>query len=333
MKRWSVAREPNIYLAGKSVRHSPTPDEVRHFSENNRFLDFTLCPGDVLYIPRGHIHNASTIDFPNLQRKWTDYDNCPHYPSDLEEATPLLSALDEPSMHLTFSINSEESVENLIHYALHEYFASDGRGYHKNDIVIPAKTTCPSPTQEAMPHDVRIKSVLHHALAAVANRPTDCDNPSYRGLPANKPRRECGATLRKLVPFLLLDENNELRDIKTLSTDRQVDLRILKNEYFKALDIFSDSANITDTITFIKSLLNSGVPTIGADKIACPDALYSISTSNFSEILYDFIQYAKSNFYGTYKHMNKDGKESRDAKLLSVKESLQKVDQGGVMSV
>ena len=323
MKRWSVAREPNIYLAGKSVRRHPTPDEVKHYSETNRFLDFTLCPGDVLYIPRGHMHNASTIDFPNLQRKWVDYDTCPNY------AAPLLSALNEPSMHLTFSINSEESVENLIHYALHEYFAIDGRGYHKNDNVIPAKT-CPSPTQEAMSHDVRIKSVLHHALAEVANRPTDCDNPSYRGLPANKPRRECGATLRKLVPFLLL-EDNELRDIKTLSTDRQVDLRILKNEYFKALDFFSNLANITDTITFIESLLKNDIPTQGADKISCPDALYSLSASDFSEILDDFISYAKSNFYGTYKHMNKDGKVARDTKLVSVKESLQKVGQGGVI--
>ena len=328
MKRWSVAREPNIYLAGKSVRRQPTPDEVKHFSESNRFLDFTLCPGDVLYIPRGHMHNASTIDFPNLQRKW-NHDTCPDYPNHLEEAAPLASALNEPSMHLTFSINSEESVENLIHYALHKYFASDGRGYHKNDIVIPAKT-CPSPTQEAMSHDVRIKSVLHHALAAVANRPTDCDNPSYRGIPANKPRRECGATLRKLVPFLLL-ENNELRDIKTLSTDRQVDLRILKNEYLKALDIFSNLANITDTITFIESLLKNGVPTIGADKIACPDALYSLSAGNFSEILDDFIRYAKSNFYKTYTHINKDGKDAREVKSQSVKESLQKVSQGGVI--
>ena len=327
MKRWSVAREPNIYLAGKSVRHRPTPDEVKHFSESNRFIDFTLCPGDVLYIPRGHMHNASTIDFPNLQRKWSDYDTCPDYPSHLEEAAPLLSALNEPSMHLTFSINSEESVENLIHYALHEYFASDGRGYHKNDIVIPAKT-CPSPTQEAMAHDVRIKSVLHHGLAAVANRPNDCDNPSYRGIPANNARRECGATLRKLVPFLLLDENNEL-SIKTLSTDRQVDLRILKNEYFKALDMFSNLANITETIAFIESLLKNGVPTQGADKIACPDALYSLSASDFSEVLDDFIRYAKSDFYETYEHMNKDGKEARDAKWLSVKESLQKVGQGG----
>ena len=301
---------------------------MKHFSENNRFLDFTLCPGDVLYIPRGHLHNASTIDFPILQRKW-NHDTCPDYPSHLAEATPLLSALNEPSMHLTFSINSEESVENLIHYALHEYFASDGRGHHKNDIVIPANT-CPSPTQEAMPHDVRIKSVLHHALAEVANRPNDCDNPSYRGIPNNKPRRECGATLRKLVPFLLL-ENNELRDIKTLSTDRQVDLKILKNEYIKALDIFRDSANITETIVFIESLIKNGVPTIGADKIACPDALYSLSASDFSEILDDFIRYAQSNFYETYKHMNKDGNEARDAKWLSVKESLQKVGQGGVI--
>jgi len=317
-----------VELTSESLRRHPTPDEVRHFSENNRFLDFTLCPGDVLYIPRGHMHNASTVDFPNLRRSWVDYDTCPDYPSHLEEAAPLASALDEPSMHLTFSINSEESVENLIHYALHEYFASDGRGYHKNDIVIPANT-CPSQTQEAMSHDVRINSVLHHALAAVANRPNDCDNPSYRGIPANKSRRECGATLRKLVPFLLL-ENNELRDIKTLSTERQVDLRILKNEYLKALDFFSNLANITDTITFIESLLKNDIPTQGAERIACPDALYSLSASDFSEILDDFIRYAKSNFYETYKHMNKDGKVAREVKSQSVKESLQKVGQGGV---
>jgi len=86
-KRWSVASEPSIYLSSKDQKRKPTGVELE---ATNRYSDFTLCPGDVLYIPRGHIHNASTVLFDNLSestRKDNDrggeisLDNCPSYPN------------------------------------------------------------------------------------------------------------------------------------------------------------------------------------------------------------------------------------------------------------
>ena len=80
-KRWSVASEPTMYLTTRDNRRKPTKDEIRHYAQDNQFLKFTMCPGDVLYIPRGHLHNASTVEFDNLNRKWKDWDDC----DDLED--------------------------------------------------------------------------------------------------------------------------------------------------------------------------------------------------------------------------------------------------------
>ena len=238
------------------------------------------------------MHNASTVDVSQIKRKWVDWD-CPDYPSDLVEAAPLKRVVHEPSMHVTFSLESDTTVEGLMHYALHDYFAR-GPGRNKNSVVIPAGY-CSDPYQEVMPHDVRMKSVLHHALAEVARRPNDCDNPSSRGISA-KPRRECGATLRRLVPFLLL-ENNELRDIRSLNMNKQVDLRILKKEYLKALTMFSNLASIPKTVDFIQLLIKDGIETEGAEGIRCPDGLNSVSERTFSAILEDFVQFSSSRFF------------------------------------
>ena len=51
-KRWSVAREPSVYLSGKDQKRKPTRKEVE---ELQHYSEFTLCPGDILYIPRGQL--------------------------------------------------------------------------------------------------------------------------------------------------------------------------------------------------------------------------------------------------------------------------------------
>jgi len=318
-----VAREPNIYLAGRSNNVQPTQAEVEYYTDKNQYLEFTLCPGDVLYLPRGHMHNASTVDASQIKRKWVDFDVCPDYPSDLHEAAPLQKVAQEPSMHVTFSLESDTTVEGLMHYALHDYFAR-GSGRNKNSMVIPAGY-CSSPYQEVMSHDVRMKSVLHHALAEVARRPNDCDNPSSRGI-STKPRRECGATLRRLAPFLLL-ENNELRDIRSLSMNKQVDLRILKKEYKKALNMFRDLASIPKTVAFIQKLIEDGIETEGSEGIRCPDGLNSVSDGTFSAILEDFVQFSLSTFYNTLIRMNVDAKRGRERERQLQESELQKVGQ------
>ena len=268
------------------------------------------------------MHNASTVDASQIKRKWIDWDVC-DYPSDLVEAAPLKRVVHEPSMHVTFSLESDTTVEGLMHYALHDYFAR-GPGRNKNSVVIPAGY-CSSLYQEVMSHDVRMKSVLHHALAEVARRPNDCDNPSSRGISA-KPRRECGATLRRLVPFLLL-ENNELRDIRSLNMNKQVDLRILKKEYIKAMNMFSNLASIPKTVDFIQTLIEDGIETEGAEGIRCPDGLNSLSDRTFSAILEDFVQFSTHSFFDTLIRMNIDAKRGREREWQLQESELQRVGQ------
>jgi len=88
IKRWSVASEPCVYLSNNyQTRYKMRPDIPR-------YEDFIMYPGDVLYIPRGVTHNATT---------------------------PLNS--EEPSLHLTFGIEHQwfTTFEALIHHTLNLY--------------------------------------------------------------------------------------------------------------------------------------------------------------------------------------------------------------------
>ena len=78
-KLWRVARESTIYLTtwDKSTMFGDITDEtgVRSYQE------FIMEPGDVLYVPRGVVHNATNA--------------------------PLAGEDEEPSLHLTFGMEHE----------------------------------------------------------------------------------------------------------------------------------------------------------------------------------------------------------------------------------
>ena len=105
-KLWSVASKPTIYLSNKDQKRKPKTDEMQHYLSRpqGRYEDFLLRPGDVMYIPRGFMHNASTIGWHPSQDD-----------TDAEERTG-----DEPSLHLTFGIEHkcESTFEALLHHAL-----------------------------------------------------------------------------------------------------------------------------------------------------------------------------------------------------------------------
>ena len=331
-KRWMVAREPIMYLPSQGNFHNKLKkNEVEYYARDNHFLEFTLCPGDVLYIPRGHTHNASTVDFGNIKRKWVDWDTCPDYPSDMAEALDI----EGPSIHLTLSLSSDSNIETLLHFALHSFFVIFP---HKNDVVLPARSCSHAQaqsSQEIMSNVVRLETVLHHALVEVAQRLNDCDNPSYRGI-AVKNRRECGATLRKSVPMLLL-EHNELVDPRSLDAKKQDNLKMIKKTYSKALDIFASSASILETVGFIQSSLVSNnkytdfsYPYFknGEDEILCPEELLNeLSETILADILKDFVEFAEMNFVETLKSMNLNGKQTRDMRQQSQNIDLERVGQ------
>jgi hypothetical protein len=90
IKKWSVASEPSVYLSNNFQTR------YRDKLTIPRYEEFIMNPGDILYIPRGFTHNATT---------------------------PLES--EEPSLHLTFGIEHQwyTTFESLIHHAinLHQY--------------------------------------------------------------------------------------------------------------------------------------------------------------------------------------------------------------------
>jgi len=310
MKRWSVARESSIYLSSKDQKRKPTLEELKHVQ---RYDDFTLCPGDILYIPRGSIHNASTIDFDHLQENNNegriDLDSCPPYPNE---------ALDRrvgPSLHLTFGLleSNDATIETLLHYALDAYYESSNNSM--NEIAV-SKSTCSRSNfyGVAVDHDIRWSSVLHHVIAEVARREHICDHilqtnrrPSSIDVNCNE-----GTTiLRKSVP-LMLDDINE-------SSQQYLNLQ---QTYISGLDVLVSSANLAKTATLIQTHLLKPPPDDDAlifhypsyseqDVIICPEALNELSEDDFIHKLNTFDKFSRESFDIAFASLNNWGKQRR----------------------
>lgn len=122
MKKWSVASETSQYLSNEYQTRYPLNQSVP------RFDDFVMYPGDVLYIPRGFTHNATT---------------------------PLESG--EPSLHLTFGIEHQyyTTYEAWMHHALNLY-APKGMGFTV------------TPSEEKRECKVYWEDYLHYTLSELA---------------------------------------------------------------------------------------------------------------------------------------------------------------------
>ncbi|KAL7517884.1 hypothetical protein ACHAWX_002764 [Stephanocyclus meneghinianus] len=299
-KRWSVAKQPTIYLSNKDQKRKPTKEEAEYFaSKEGHFLDITLCPGDALYIPRGFVHNASTIDFEQL-KSYSGYDDawdgCPDYTADSALGQSLASRLNGPSLHLTFGIEHgcKGTMEALLHHALHAYFANAPSSNFMDKI-----STC----------GATWKSILHYSLGEVARRQHKCDNPAYNGVVA---RDGCGgnAILRRSALSFPNVGNG-------LSSDKMQQTSNLKQMYQKSIDAFLLSADMTRALEFVKShVMQPSDPKLSfcfpgyssKDAITCVDELLSstdATSGRFLQIVKGFVVYASANFDAALIHMNK----------------------------
>ena len=59
-KQWTVANKPLVYLTTPDLKYKPSPSYLNEYMSPGNYSTFMLQPGDVLYIPRGFVHNAST---------------------------------------------------------------------------------------------------------------------------------------------------------------------------------------------------------------------------------------------------------------------------------
>ena len=165
-KLWSVSRAPAEYLSTRDLKTKPTLDQVdRYLSPVNattkdlggqgRYDDFLLRPGDALYIPRGFMHNASTISPSTVE---TQYGGIV-YNDDL--TNELLSG---PSLHLTIGLEVafEATYESLVHHALAAWFATQNR----NDQTTYLIADC----QEEKSKGVHWSTLLHLIVGDVTRR-------------------------------------------------------------------------------------------------------------------------------------------------------------------
>ena len=344
-KRWSVASEPSIYLSSKDQKRKPTGVELE---QTNRYSDLTLCPGDVLYIPRGHIHNASTVLFDNLSESTRNdndsggainLDNCPSYPNN----DVLPNRLAGPSLHLTFGllVSNESTVETLLHYALDAFFAASVGMNGKTAIT---SKTCSDSSQLATNYDIEWSSIFHHIIAEVARRKHSCDNIlSTKGNSRNEKKEEksCNGTaiLRQSVPLMLLS-NNKMRE--TTGDDEEKNnqqYNHLKQTYTLALDVFTSSASIPNTIDFIKShlfkppaeesLIFHYPSYTQKDVILCPDAMKTlVEDDSYFSILKEYDEFARNNFHVSLTQLNRWGQKRRESDRLDQQLNIEKLGQG-----
>ncbi|KAL7468692.1 hypothetical protein ACHAXS_008916 [Conticribra weissflogii] len=333
-KRWSIACEPTIYLSNKDQKRKPTQDELQHYIHSAKYRDVTLCPGDVLYIPRGFIHNASTVDFDEFESgnyggvgKW---DVCPTYSLESQKNIDgdereilmrqyLAKRLNGPSLHVTFGIEQscEGTIESLIHHALHSYFSIGGG---EDSVAITAKS-CNTLLLTLKQYDVTWKSILHHTFAEIARRKHPCDNPSNR----DTGHATCigSVTLRRSVPLFLLT-SNESRDDDVEGGVSDLQYAALKRTYLTALDVVASLFDIQKTAQFISSHLLQPHPEGEStfcfpgysdhNAIYCPKRLLDFSESMLSEYkdaMNNFLNYARENFDVALVRMNTHGKKIR----------------------
>ena len=298
-KRWSVAKQPTMYLSNQDQKRKPTKSEVTHYlSERGRFKEFTMCPGDILYIPRGYIHNASTIDFDELN---VDVYNVCEYPKNASYES-LVGRIDGPSLHLTFGLEHSctGTVEALLHHALHAYFSY-------------AKSNNPEIISGC---DITWKTIMHYSLGEVARRKHSCDSSTDGDIDF----RNCDGNvlLRQSIPVFLQDDamRYEYYDAHD-GFDSEA-------RHQRALQAFVSSANMTLALEFAKTIAmetSSTDPSFcypdssRADTVTCLDELLSVSISlqaHYSQLVNDFRLFTSANFQNVRQRMHMHRKSLRE---------------------
>ena len=160
-KLWSVAKTPKVQLSTKDQKHKPTLQDMNEYLnyETGRYDEFLLRPGDVLYIPRGFIHNASTVT--------TTADTTAGENASQKNDRPWHSR--QPSLHLTFGIEygCSTTYEALIHHAIELYDANSNK--HRHGTAISSRK-CPAAQGRSIPW----KDVVHFVVAEVSRRQEIC---------------------------------------------------------------------------------------------------------------------------------------------------------------
>ena len=301
-KLWSVARNPSIFLSNKDQKRQPNSRELKNL---HRYEEFTLCPGDALYIPRGHIHNASTVDFAALSG----------YGALRECSTDFFPGrLSGPSLHLTFGIiTNRGNVEALLHHAIDASGALD-------DVAIPSCNGV---------RGITWRTLLHHSLSEISRRTHPCDTIHFEH---HRTSEKCSGNLllRKSLPFIF-DENLIKGD------DKEVLMTKIEQLYRLSIGIFETDADLSLVAEFIRNSVRSSgddglsfsYPSLlSSILITCPDEVAMLSKTKFRSIVKEFVLKSTENFERAWLRFNQLGRDRRSWDRSQRKASLEKLEGG-----
>lgn len=296
-KLWSVARNPSIYLSMRDQKRQPKSHELNNL---HRYEEFTLCPGDALYIPRGHIHNASTVNFAALSGSGA-----------LRECSKdsFPERLSGPSLHLTFGIMTNRgSVEALLHYAI------DASGALGN-VAIPSCNGV---------RGITWRTLLHHSLSEVSRRTHPCDTIHF-GHQSTPEKCNGNLLLRKSLPFFSGD--NLIKD-----DDKEKLMTKIEQVYQQAIDIFRGDADLFLVSEFIRHSVHSSgddelrfsYPSLMEEiLINCPDEVAMLSETAFRAVIEEFVLESRDDFQRTWLRLLSGGRDKRNWDRSQQKTSLE----------
>lgn len=225
-KLWSVANTPIVPLSNRDLKRKPTLEEMERYRGNlasegpvePRFRDVLLRPGDVLYIPRGFIHNASTVSsdilLPGIQ--------------DRESG--------RPSLHLTFGL--EHSCKSLMQSVLHEMIQMFGMEYPTLGIALRKRKCRGAGAAELI--NVGWLDVLHYSLAEVTRGHCELANDNDND---DEPRG-AACWLRKSIPWHPFTPERDNNDATTT----------MQTYYTKSVAGYQQEATLERTLRLLSTL-------------------------------------------------------------------------------
>eukprot|EP00957_Ditylum_brightwellii_P073660 5597054-Ditylum_brightwellii.AAC.1 len=162
-----------------------------YMQKEHRYREFLLQEGDALYIPRGWIHNASTVG-PDLVL--TSLKEEEEQQQEKEESIEYWS---EPSLHITFGIEHMcfTTYEGLILYAVRLFHAQK---YGRTGGVAISKQACPGAAL-----DISWQMILQFAISDAVRRGctvTEEEEEKETSTTLVYNRHDIGCQLRKSVP-------------------------------------------------------------------------------------------------------------------------------------
>lgn len=277
-KLWTIAREPLVYLSNQDQKRKPTLEEL---GRTSYYDDILLRQGDALYIPRGFIHNASTVV--------TD-----------------ANGNGSPSLHLTFGLEHvcETTMEALLHTAIHMFAMASTDGA----AIAISRQECPQ-----SPYDVTWGTILHQSLSEVARR-DGCNMTASFGSGGSRP---CAGVLRTSLP--LHPAFRQMHVVRrNISNENDVG-NVLHILYREALEAFVRNAEVT-LVEFMNQLFASRdlqtsfcFPFMDdSSGIICPGILTTREKAHsFNDLLEKFERFAVARFDSVLESFERHASDSR----------------------